>query len=181
LAVRKLPFAGGPGGLVLEQILPEWIAYVGMILLAAVATIGFALLRRSRLGIRVLAIKGDEDAAASIGIAATRLKLVLFCVSALVAGLAGAVHALFTASLYPDVAFSVDLSLIALAVPLIGGVATASGPALGALLYVGLREVLQLFAPSAHLTILGLLLLAVVLFMRDGIGPTLARLLQRAR
>jgi branched-chain amino acid transport system permease protein len=181
LAVRKLPFAGGPGGLVLEQILPEWIAYVGMILLAAVATIGFALIRRSRLGIRVLAIKGDEDAAASVGIAATRLKLILFCVSALVAGLAGAVHALFTASLYPDVAFSVDLSLIALAVPLIGGVATASGPALGALLYVGLREVLQLFAPSAHLTILGLLLLAVVLFMRDGIGPTLARLVRRAR
>jgi ABC-type branched-subunit amino acid transport system permease subunit len=60
-------------------------------------------------------------------------------------------------------------------------VATASGPALGALLYVGLREALQLIAPSAHLTILGLLLLVVVLYMRDGIGPTLARLVRQSR
>ena len=88
--------------------------------------------RRSRTGIRLLAIKGDETAALSLGIASARLKLALFCGSAAIAGAAGAVHGLFTASLYPDVVFSVDVSLTALAVPLIGGVATVSGPVLGA-------------------------------------------------
>lgn len=181
LGVRKLPAAGGAGGLALEEILPTALAYDGMVLLAVAATLGFALIRRGRLGLRALAIRGDEDAAAAIGIASTRVKLGLFCLSALLAGLAGALHALFTASLYPDVVFSVDLSLIALAVPLIGGIATAGGPALGALVYVGLREALQLVAPAAHLTILGLMLLGVVLFLREGVGPALARWLGGAR
>jgi branched-chain amino acid transport system permease protein len=179
LILRKLPFAGGPGGIVLQEILPIWLPYVMMIALAAGATIVVALLRRSRTGIRVLALKGDETAAAAIGIDATRLKLALFCASAAIAGLAGAAHAIFAASLYPDVVFAVDISLIALAVPLIGGVATATGPVVGALLYVGIREVLQVIAPGLHLTIVGLLLLAVVLFLREGVGPALSRTLRR--
>jgi branched-chain amino acid transport system permease protein len=175
LILRKLPFTGGPGGLVLNQILPLWMPYVMMIAAAAGATLVLAFTRRSRLGIRVLAIKHDEVAAAAIGIHATRLKLVLFCLSAAIAGVVGAIHGLYAASLYPDTVFSVDISLIALAVPLIGGVATVSGPLVGAVLYVGIREVLQVIAPGAHLAIVGLLLLAVILFMRDGVVVEIAR------
>jgi branched-chain amino acid transport system permease protein len=181
LILRKLPFTGGPGGLVLQQILPLWVPYAMMIAVAAGATIVFVLTRRSRLGIRVLAIKNDEVAAAAVGIHATRLKLFLFCASAGIAGLVGAIHGLYAASLYPDTVFSVDLSLIALAVPLIGGVATASGPLVGAVLYVGIREVLQVIAPAAHLVIVGLLLLAVILFMRDGVVVEMARWWRRRR
>jgi len=179
LILRKLPFAGGPGGLVLQQIPPIRLAHVMMVATAAGATVAFALIRRSRLGVRVLALKGDEAAAAAVGIDATRVKLALFCASAGIAGLVGAVHGLFTASLYPDVVFSVDISLVALAVPLIGGVATATGPLLGALLYVGIRELLQVYAPGLHLTIVGLLILAVILFLRDGLVGGFARLWHR--
>ncbi|HSQ82285.1 MAG TPA: branched-chain amino acid ABC transporter permease [Casimicrobiaceae bacterium] len=181
LLLRKLPFTGGPGGLVLDQILPLWVPYVMMIAVAAGSTIVLALTRRSRLGIRVLAIKNDEVAAAAIGIHATRLKLILFCASAGIAGLVGAIHGLYAASLYPDTVFSVDISLIALAVPLIGGVATVSGPLVGAVLYVGIREVLQVIAPGAHLVIVGLLLLAVILYMRDGVVVEIARRRRRRR
>jgi branched-chain amino acid transport system permease protein len=175
LLLRKLPFTGGPGGLVLEEIYATTLPYLLMMATAAGATLLVLFLRASRTGIRVLAIKHDETAAAAIGIDATRMKIVLFAASAAVAGLVGAVHAIFTASLYPDVVFSVDVSLVALAVPLIGGVGTAAGPVLGAALYVGIRELLQVLAPGLHLAIVGLLLLAVVLFMRDGVLPTLAR------
>jgi branched-chain amino acid transport system permease protein len=181
LVLRKLPFAGGPGGLVLQEILPIWLPHVMMMVVAGCGTIAVLLLRRSRLGIRVLAIKNDELAAVSVGIDATRLKLILFAASAALAGLAGATHALFAASLYPDVVFAVDTSIVALAIPLIGGVATAAGPVLGAVLYVGIREILQVIAPGLHLTIVGLLLLAVILFMRDGVAPTLARVALRRR
>lgn len=181
LVLRKLPFTGGPGGMVLQEILPVWLPYVMMMAVAAGATIAMALVRRSRVGVRVLAIKNDEAAAAAVGIDSTRLKLALFCASAGIAGLVGAVHGIFAASLYPDVLFSVDISLVALAVPLIGGVATASGPLAGAVLYVGLREVLQVIAPALHLTIVGLLLLAVVLFMREGVVVALARVVTRRR
>lgn len=175
LILRKLPFAGGPGGIVLAEILPLWLPYVMMMVIAALATVALALTRRSRLGMRALAIKNDELAAAAIGIDSTKLKLFLFCASAAIAGLVGAIHGLFAASLYPDVVFSVDLSIIALAVPLIGGVATAVGPLAGAIFYVGIREILQVIAPGAHLVIVGVLLLCVILFMRDGFVVEAAR------
>ena len=181
LILRKLPFSGGPGGLALQDILPLALPQVLMVALAALATIGVLALRRSRLGIRLLAIRADEDAAASLGIGVTRLKLGVFCASAAIAGLGGAVHGLFTASLYPDDVFSVDVSLTALAVPMIGGMATASGPVAAAALLVGLGELLQIFAPSLHLVVIGALLLAVVLFMPRGLMPFLGGIARRLR
>lgn len=181
LLVRKLPFAGGPGGIVLEEIFPLTLPYVLMVAVAAGATLAVLVLRASRTGIRVLAIKNDEIAAAAIGIDATRMKMALFCASAGIAGLVGAVHAVFTASLYPNVVFSVDVSIVALAVPLIGGVGTAGGPIIGAVLYVGIRELLQVIAPGLHLTIVGLLILAVVLFMRDGVLGAFLRMFPARR
>lgn len=179
LCVRKLPAAGGAGGLTLQDILPTSLPHVLMTLTAAAATIAFAVLRQSRTGVRLLAIKGDEDAAAAVGIDTTRLKVAVFCASAALCGLAGGIHALFVASLHPESVFNVDTSIVALAVPLIGGVETALGPVVGAVLYVGLREVLQIAAPSLHLAIVGLLILLVTLFLRQGIVGTMQRALQR--
>ncbi len=181
LGVRKLPAAGGAAGMTLQEILPTALPHVLMVLTAAGATIVFAGLRRSRTGVRLLAIKGDEDAAAAVGIDATRLKVGVFCASAALCGLAGGVHALFVSSLHPESVFSVDTSIVALAVPLIGGVETALGPVIGALLYVGLREILQIVAPSLHLTIVGLLILVVTLFAREGLVGTMRRVLERRR
>ena len=181
LIVRKLPFAGGPGGIVLEEILPVWLPHVLMAAAAAGATIALLVVKRSRVGLRALAIKDDETAATALGINATRLKLVLFCLSAGIAGFTGAVHGLFASSLFPNVVFAVELSIVALAVPLIGGAGTASGPVVGALLYVLIRELLQVIAPGLHLTIVGLLLLAVILFLRDGVVVALARKVRRVR
>lgn len=179
--VRKLPATGGPGGLSLQDILPVWLPQLMMAALAGLATVMVLLVRSSRIGVRLLAIKGDETAAVALGIPATRLKLAVFCASAAIAGAAGAVHALFTGSLYPDVVFSVDVSLTALAVPMIGGVATAFGPVAGALLYVGLGEILQIVAPGAHLVVIGLVLLTVIMFTPGGVLPFLTRKLHRAR
>ena len=175
LAVRKIPATGGPGGLALEDILPVWLPQTLMIVLACAATILMALMRRSRFGVRLLAIKNDETAALALGVPSARMKLIVFCASAALAGAAGAIHGLFAASLYPDVVFNVDVSLTALAVPLIGGVATAAGPVLGGFLYVVVGEILQIFAPSFHTAAVGLLLLLVILFMPSGLAPFLVR------
>jgi branched-chain amino acid transport system permease protein len=174
LIVRKLPATGGPGGLTLEEILPIWLPQLLMIALACAATLVLLFVRNSRTGVRLLAIKGDETAALSLGIASARLKLFVFCASAAIAGAAGAIHGLFTASLYPDVVFSVDISLIALAVPLIGGVATVFGPVLGALFFVGMTELLAVYLPSLHIVAIGAALLIVILFMPGGLLPFIA-------
>ena len=179
LVLRKMPISGGPGGLALQDIVPIWLPQLLMIVLACGATIVMVALRGSRTGIRLLAIKGDETAALSLGIGAARMKVALFCVSAAIAGGAGAIHGLFTASLYPDVVFNVDVSLIALAVPMIGGVATAMGPVVGAVLYVCIGEAFAIFAPSLHVVAVGTLLLLVILFMPTGLAPFIAQRLRR--
>jgi branched-chain amino acid transport system permease protein len=176
--VRKIPATGGPGGLALQDIFPIWLPQALMIGLACLATLLMAATRQSRFGVRLLAIKGDESAALALGVPSARMKLAVFCVSAAVAGAAGAIHGLFTASLYPDVVFNVDVSLTALAAPLIGGVATASGAVIGAVLFVGVGEVLEIYAPSFHTATIGLVLLLVILFMPAGFGPYLARRLR---
>lgn len=181
LLVRKLSFAGGPGGLVLEEILPLWLPHVLMIGVAALATLTVLFFRRTRTGLRAQALRDDEGAAGAIGIPGTRLKLALFCASAAFAGATGAVHGIFASSLFPGVVFSIDLSIVALAVPLIGGSGTTVGPVVGAVLYVLLREILQVVAPNLHLAIVGAVLLATVLFLRDGIVPALMRGLARRR
>ena len=181
LVVRKMPFAGGPGGIVLQEILPIWLPHVLMMAAAAGATIAVLAFKETRVGLRVLAMKDDETAATAVGINATRLKLILFCASAAIAGFTGAVHGLFASSLFPNVVFAIELSIIALAVPLIGGAGTALGPVIGAVLYVLVRELLQVIAPGLHLTFVGVLLLLVILFMRDGVAPTLGRQLARLR
>jgi len=99
---------------VLQEILPIWLPYVMMVALAAGATVAMALLRRSRTGIRVLAMKGDETAAVAIGIGRHRPQARAVLRQRRHRGLAGAAHAIFAASLYPDVVFAVDISLVAL-------------------------------------------------------------------
>ena len=49
--------------------------------------------------------------------------------------------------------------------------ATAFGPVAGAVLFVGVGEILQIFAPGLHLVVIGALLLAVILFMPSGLVP----------
>lgn len=176
LVIRGGSLTGGAAGLVLEDLVPLWVPYVLMLFLAWSSTWAVATLRRSHLGLRVLAIREDELAAAIAGVPATRYKLVLFCCSATVAGAVGATHGLFAGSIYPQIVFSVDTSVAAIAVTLIGGIGFAAGPVVGALLFVILREVLQVFVPGLHLAALGAVVVLVVLFLPGGLVGALGKL-----
>jgi branched-chain amino acid transport system permease protein len=117
----------------------------------------------------VRAIRADEFAAAIAGVPTTRYKLALFCCSAAVAGALGAIHGLFATSVYPQTVFSVEVSFVALAVALIGGMGTALGPVVGALFFTGFRELLQVWARGLHLVVLGILVIVTVLFLPGGL------------
>lgn len=169
LVIRGGSLTGGAAGLVLAEIVPLWVPYLLMLAAACVATCAIAVLRRTVVGLQVLAIREDELAAATAGVPTTRYKLALFSCSAAVAGAVGAIHGLFTTSIYPYVVFSVDVSLVALTLTLIGGTGTALGPVVGALFYVSLRELLQVWAPGLHLAALGALIVLTVLFLPGGV------------
>jgi branched-chain amino acid transport system permease protein len=135
--------------------------------LAACLTLLAALIARSRVGEILLAIRQNEDLVGSIGIAAWKYKLFAFVVSAMYAGLAGALYAHFQGFINPEI-FGVAQSLDAILAVILGGSGTIAGPVIGAFLVVFLPELLR-FADSFRLILYGLFLVLATIFMPVGI------------
>ena len=134
LMAFNFSFTGGTSG-ILAPIL-NWAAatynnpfYYGALLLAA-ATIAVSwLIRRSRFGLQLRAIRDDEDRARGLGVRAMRVKLAAFVISAFITGLAGGLWFYFLAQVHPQSAFDplFDLSLALMASS--AGSARSLGPA----------------------------------------------------
>jgi branched-chain amino acid transport system permease protein len=139
-----------------------------VLLLAACLTLLAALIARSRVGEILLAIRQNEDLVGSIGIAAWKYKLFAFVVSAMYAGLAGALYAHFQGFINPEI-FGVAQSLDAILAVILGGSGTIAGPVIGAFLVVFLPELLR-FADSFRLILYGLILVLATIFMPIGIA-----------
>jgi branched-chain amino acid transport system permease protein len=138
-----------------------------VLMLAAVLTVLAALIARSRVGEILLAIRQNEDLVGSIGIAAWKYKLFAFVISAMYAGLAGALYAHFQGFINPEI-FGVAQSLDAILAVILGGSGTIAGPVIGAFLVVFLPELLR-FADSFRLILYGLILVLATIFMPTGI------------
>lgn len=146
-----------------------------MLVLALAATAATYLLRRSRFGIALRAIREEETAAETIGISAARAKVIAFLLSALIPGMVGAVMVLRSTYFEPLQVFSPFLSFTIVTMAIIGGSDDAPGPLLGALFLVGLTELLWANAPQLYMIILGTLLIAFVLFLPEGLAGRLLR------
>ncbi|MCZ8261975.1 MAG: branched-chain amino acid ABC transporter permease [Beijerinckiaceae bacterium] len=141
--------------------------YYLTLVLAASLTLLAALIARSRVGEILLAIRQNEDLVAAVGIAAWKYKLFAFVVSAMYAGLGGALYAHFQGFINPEI-FGVAQSLDAILAVILGGSGTIAGPAIGAFLVVFLPELLR-FADSFRLILYGLILVLATIFMPIGI------------
>lgn len=175
VAEKAVSITGGSQGLASVEIVPIDELLVAMAAIAGVATLVVHLLRASRLGLRLLAIREDETAARAIGIPTIRLKLGAFAVSAAFAGAAGAVHAFFLATLFPLSVFDISTSIDPLVVALLGGSASAFGPVVTGAVYALSQESLQHLGSELQLSLLGVLLVLVVLFARDGLAGIVTR------
>jgi branched-chain amino acid transport system permease protein len=147
----------------------------------AVGIIALAwLIRRSRFGLHLRAIRDDEDRARGLGVHAMRVKLTALIVSAAVTGLVGAVWFFYLTQVEPPSGFDplFDLSVVLMA--FLGGLGTVSGPVLGALIV----EPGQLYL-TANINgyiseiLLGALFLIAVLLVPRGIIPTGGEYLRR--
>ena len=150
------------------------------------ATVGAFILCRvllkSRIGYFWLAIREDEEAARSAGIATFRYKMYAVMISAAVTSFAGVFYAFFYNNLFPGQVFNISQSIQIILGPIIGGVGTLFGPILGAFVLTGLAEslnsVLSGFGvdlPGAEQVFYGACLLVVVVALPEGIWPWLAR------
>ena len=128
------------------------------------------LVKHSRFGLGLLAIREDEDAAMVMGVKAPRAKTIAFMLSAFAPGVIGTLYFFKNGNVEPGDAFQLHMSIEMLVMVMLGGMGTVFGPLLGAVTYVGLRGYL-LTSPifkSLHLAVAGLILLLIILFVPAG-------------
>lgn len=143
----------------------------------AVATIALAwLIKGSRFGLQLRAIRDDEDRAASLGVRAMPVKLTAFVISGAVTGLAGVLWFFFIDQVQPQTGFDPLFDLTIALMAFLGGLGTISGPVLGALIIAPAQQYLTITFSNSYLSqiLLGALFLAVVIFVPRGLVPTVA-------
>ncbi len=138
----------------------------------------FSRLSRSLWGKAMRAIRDSEVAGQSIGLDPVLIRTVAFVLSAVLAGLAGAVFASMSSFISPE-SFPFFQSILFLLVVMIGGADKVLGPVLGAVVVVLLPEILS-FLAGYRLLFVGALLLLVLRLAPDGIVGLLSRLFARA-
>ncbi len=127
------------------------------------------LLRRSRLGYALQAVREDEDGARALGIDPARMKVIAFMLSAALTALGGSLYAIYLQAFEPHTLLELPLSVQIALMAIIGGRASIQGPIIGAVLLSVFGEVFRTVFASANLLIYGVLILVVTLFAPDGI------------
>lgn len=182
LGIVNWDYVNGAQGIVaIPQLTSVWMIYLAL----AVALYVLGRLRGSKWGFALEAIRQDEPAARTLGIPTTRYKLAMLVLAGALAGLAGALEAHFTFMVAPNgFAFGRVVDMLVFAV--VGGIALFWGPVVGAAFLTLLPEALRELAPKLGIEpgplrymANGLVLLAVILFLPNGVVSLPARLRER--
>jgi branched-chain amino acid transport system permease protein len=152
-------------------------------LISALATVAIAYgIYRARLGIGLFAIHDDEDVAEVLGVPTFRCKMLAFSVSCGLAAIAGGIHALFISYVTAGDTFSITVPLTVVLMSVLGGTRHWAGPAVGATIITAL---LYAFTASDHAiagkAVFGAVLIAVILFMPQGVLGTIVARTRRKR
>jgi ABC-type branched-subunit amino acid transport system ATPase component/ABC-type branched-subunit amino acid transport system permease subunit len=188
IAVNWVSLTGGTAGLTLP--LPSWDRdylnlpfYYALVLILALQALMTWWIRRTKLGMGLIAIREDETKAASIGINLPVQKIIGFMASTVFVGMGGAVYGYYLTFIDPRGMFSILISVQIILSLLIGGRGTLWGPILGAFLIEPLNEIANndLGGGNTRLFLFGGLLIAVVIFLPKGILPAIESFLFRRR
>jgi branched-chain amino acid transport system permease protein len=165
----------GPGGATLDPIVNFYVlaAIDGLAILAT-----WNLLR-SPWGRAMMAVRDADVAAQASGVSVPATKLLAFVLSAIAAGLMGALYASLNGAVAPDL-FNLDLGILILLMIVVGGAGLVEAPLLGPLALFALPTLLFGLA-RYRLFVYGILLLLVMAFAPAGLGGGIRALLRRRR
>ena len=163
ISIQNWPFYYALAGLLGASILLAW------------------WIRRTKIGTGLLAIREDEDKAATIGINTPIYKIIGFVASAVFLGMAGGVYGYYLAFIDPTGMFDIVISVQIILAVVIGGRGTIWGPVLGAAIIEPLNEFAnqQFGGGNSRLLIFGGLLVLTILLLPKGIVPSVHELLGR--
>lgn len=151
---------------------PYFVA-LGVLVITVVVSLW---LKHSKVGLGMMTVRDDEEAARATGVNTFAHKMIAFVVSAGLAALAGSAFAYFSVSYYPNFAFSVIWTFETILVVFIGGLGTIVGPLLGSAFFIVGRDVLPTDIGEFQVVLFGLLFIAVVLLLPGGLTEAATRL-----
>lgn len=162
-------YSGGEEGIQdIAPLIRNQLHYYWFVLaVLGLTTALLAWLARSRWGLILRAIKGDEATCLAAGLPITAYKILSLVISAAFAGLGGALYAHYQLQVSPQL-FAVVTSITIITMVYVGGIGTIFGPVGGALLLTVLTEGLRNFG-EWRLMIYSLLLIFILFFLPNGI------------
>jgi branched-chain amino acid transport system permease protein len=162
-----LPYKPGLSNFIFDS---RW-AYVAAAFVLMMLVYGITRwLHRGKLGLYLIAVRDDQDAAESMGVSPVKVKLQITMISAALTSVGGFLYAQYILFLDPPSVFSINISVQIALFSLIGGLGTPLGPIVGSVLMTPLDGVLSTFMGGGpRLLIYGAVLLTVVLVAPQGI------------
>jgi branched-chain amino acid transport system permease protein len=181
VAINWRSLTKGPVGILFPPIFGNKLPfYYSVLALAALSMAAVWLVLRSKAGFYFRALRDDQDAANALGINPTRFKLLSLLVSAFLTGLLGGFFAPYQGYIDPDVVFSIpDISIAMIVVVVLGGMGSLWGPPVGATIVVIVSEFLRTTVGGAHLLVYSAVIIAIVVFLPDGLVGWLGRTVHR--
>jgi branched-chain amino acid transport system permease protein len=140
----------------------------------------FFLIVKSPFGHTLLGIRANEDRMKALGYNTWRYKYLAFVIAGLFAGFAGVLFIQYHMMVTPS-HFGVTTSTAAILYVIIGGAGTLAGPFIGAVILVALEYYISIYIPDRWPMILGFIFVFAVMFLRGGVGPSVARGVNRLR
>ena len=160
----------GTVGRVLATVPERDTVYLTVLALAVLAVAVSIVVRRTRFGLALAGIGGDEQRAQTLGVDTRRVKLAGFALTAAFAGAVGAAMSVRWTYIDPHTVFNPFIGFQTVLIALIGGALTLWGPLIAAIVFSVLAETLRLQAPQVYMMALGLLLILSVLYLPGGLA-----------
>jgi len=149
--------------------LPAETTFFAMLVVTVATVLAIYFIRRSRLGLALRSIGGNEDAAAHMGINTTRVKVLSFAISAFFMGAAGVIMAPNLIYINAGIAFGPSYSFLPILMCIFGGMQELHGPIIGAVVFGYLDRTLRLEWATYFMLGFGIILVVIILFLPNGI------------
>ncbi|MEE9418817.1 MAG: branched-chain amino acid ABC transporter permease [Desulfatiglandaceae bacterium] len=153
----------------LDEITYYWV-YLGLSGLVVVLT---WWIEHHKHGYGLKAIHEDEEAAAQVGVDTHMLKLKTYALSAFFIGLLGSLEVNRLGYFKPDDVFDVHITIKMVIMSLLGGMGTVIGPVFGASFLQIIEDILGAEFINYYLIIVGVIIVAVIMFMPNGVARTI--------
>ncbi|MES2257522.1 MAG: branched-chain amino acid ABC transporter permease [Pseudomonadota bacterium] len=186
LATEWTSVTNGSGGIANIPALPTVFgvdfsgktgAYLVILTILVAFAIAYDRIRASHYGLALRAMHDSEDATRVVGVNSTLLKAAMLLVSAFMCGVVGAFNAHYINFLEPDYAFNALWVTLPIVAAIFGGYRTILGPIAGAVVVFLVDQLIfKSLIPTGHQLVLGVLLVAMIVFSPGGLLPLLRSL-----